>query len=102
MKIKINQPILRADGSQLMDDQSIPKVAITFKEIAINSILAPIQGDDEKKKYEKYEIFRKLKNVKAEEVDLKTEELNLLKAAIGKVQPPLIMGQCWDMIEGKG
>jgi hypothetical protein len=98
MKVKINQQLKGADDKPLQSEKGQP---ITFKDIAVHSILSPIQGDDEKKKYEKYEIYRKMRDAKGDEVELKTEELNILKQAIGKVQPPLVMGQCWDMIEHK-
>lgn len=96
MKIKINQKLMGADETPLQSEKGI---VITFKDIAIHSILSPIQGDDEKKKWDKYEIYCKLKDAKGGEVELKTEEIIILKSAIGKIQPPLIMGQCWSMIE---
>ena len=97
MKVKINQKLMGSDGAPLEKEKG---QVITFKDIAIHSILSPIQGDDEKKKWDKYEIYRKLKDAK-DDVELKTEEVAILKLAIGKVQPPLIMGQCWEIIESK-
>lgn len=87
-----------SDGEPLQKEKGL---AITFKDIAIHSILSPVQGDDEKKKWDKYEIYRKLQDAKGSEVELKTEEVAILKLAIGKIQPPLIMGQCWEIIESK-
>ena len=98
MKIKINEKLVGVDGTPLKGEKGQP---ITFKDIAIHSILSPVQGDDEKKKWDKYEIYRKLQDAKGAEVELKTEEVAILKLAIGKIQPPLIMGQCWEIIEGK-
>jgi exonuclease III len=98
MKVKINQKLMGSDGEPLQKEKGI---AITFKDIAIHSILSPVQGDDEKKKWDKYEIYRKLQDAKGAEVELKTEEVAILKLAIGKIQPPLIMGQCWEIIESK-
>lgn len=98
MKVKINQKLMGSDGEPLQKEKGL---AITFKDIAIHSILSPVQGDDEKKKWDKYEIYRKLQDAKGSEVELKTEEVAILKLAIGKIQPPLIMGQCWEIIESK-
>jgi exonuclease III len=98
MKVKINQKLMGSDGEPLQKEKGL---AITFKDIAIHSILSPVQGDDEKKKWDKYEIYRKLQDAKGAEVELKTEEVAILKLAIGKIQPPLIMGQCWEIIESK-
>ena len=96
MKVKINQKLMGSDGAPLEKEKG---QAITFKDIAIHSILSPVQGDDEKKKWDKYEIYRKLKDAK-DDVELKAEEITILKSAIGKLQPPLVMGQCWEIIEG--
>lgn len=95
MKVKINQKLMGSDGEPLQKEKG---QAITFKDIAIHSILSPVQGDDEKKKWDKYEIYSKLKEATVE-VELKAEQISILKAAIGKIQPPLVMGQCWEIIE---
>lgn len=95
MKIKINQTLVGVDGIPLKSEKGIP---VTFKDVAISSILNHVQNEDVQKKYKKYTLYKKL-NVNKEEVDLLTEELMIVKQAIGAVQPPLIMGQCWDIIE---
>jgi len=91
MKIKINTQLTGAEG-KLIDP------ALTLKEVCINSILTPIQEDKEKTKLDKYDIFKKLRDAKIE-VELKAEEIVVIKKAIGLLQPPLIMGQCFEMLE---
>lgn len=98
MKLKINQSLKDIEGKPLKGEKG---VVLTMREICINSLLTPIQGDDEKAKWEKYEIFKKFRDAK-DELELKTEEVVIIKKAVGKIQPPLLMGQVWDMIEGKG
>jgi len=73
---------------------------MTLGDVCINSLLAPIQGDDEKKKWRKYELFRNVRDAKGE-IELKAEEIVLIKECIGKLQSTLVMGQCWDLLEGK-
>lgn len=97
MKLKTNQTLKDVEGKPLNGEKG---KLLTIGDVCINSLLTPVQGDDEKAKWEKYEIFKKIKDAK-DEVDLKTEELLIIKKAVGKIQPPLLMGQIWDMIEGK-
>jgi hypothetical protein len=95
MKIKINEELKNINGESIIQGGLSP---MTLRDVCITSILSPIQEDDQKKKYEKYEIFKKLRDAK-EEVILMTEEIAVIKNAIGKLQPPLIMGQCFELLE---
>ena len=36
-----------------------------------------------------------------DEIDLKAEEITLIKKVVAKMYGPLIMGQAWNMLEGK-
>ena len=98
MKIKVNQALKGFDDAPLKGDKG---VIVTLKDVCINSLLTPIQGDDEKVKWEKYEIYRKLKESKVE-VELKLEEVTMLKKCVGRIQPHLLMGQVWEILERNG
>lgn len=91
MKIKINENLKGIDGQNIAPP-------MTLKNVCITSILTPTEGDDEKKKFEKYEIFKKLRDAK-EDVTLTAEEIAVVKKGIGKFQPPLILGQCFELLE---
>jgi hypothetical protein len=95
MKIKVNQDLKDAFGKTIPNGEK-PKLLLV--DVCISSILSPIQGDDEKSKMLKYDIFKKLRDGKAE-VDLTAEEIALIKKCIAHFQPQLIMGQCFEMIE---
>ena len=97
MKIKINKEIKGVDGINSIINSDTKK-ALTLKDVCINAVLMPMQEDDWKKKFEKWEIFKKLRDAK-EEVDLSVEQISIIKNAVGKFQPPLIMGQVFEMIE---
>jgi len=77
------------------------EIVITLRDICVNALLTPTEGDDEKKKFEKWEIFKKLRDLKDDEdiVELTAEEISVIKKGIGKVQAPLILGQCFEMLE---
>ena len=97
MKVKVNNQLNDVEGQPLQGEKGR---TLTMRDVCINSLLTPVQGDDEKAKWEKYEIFKKLRDAK-DEVELKLEELNVVKKAVGKIQSQLLMGQVWEMLEGK-
>jgi hypothetical protein len=99
MKIKINEKLKGVDGVEVLKgDKGVP---LTFKDICINALLTPEQGDDDKKKWEKYEVFKKVRDAK-DTLELKVEDITLIKKCIGKTSPPLVMGQCWEILERNG
>ena len=97
MKLKINQTLKGVEGETLKESKGRD---LTLKDILIQSLLTPVQGDDEKKKWDKYTIYKKLNDAQAE-ADLTIEEISTLKQCVGKVQPTFMMGLVWEILEGK-
>ena len=101
--MKINQKLLGVDGVEtLKGDKGIP---LLLKDVCINALLTPAQQESEKVKWEKYVLFKKFRDAITEAdgtiwIELKSEEVSLLKQAVGRTQTPLIMGQIWEMLEG--
>lgn len=95
MKLRIDGKLKGIDEKDIVSHGNPP---LTFKDVFISCVLSPIEADDEKKKFEKWEIYKKLRDAK-EEVNLTIEDLSVLKKCIGKFQPPLILGQCFELIE---
>lgn len=94
MKIKINQNLIGIDYLPILDNGKV----LTLKDVSIAAALTPVQEDDFKKKMEKYEIFKKLQSA-SEDVELTVEEIAIIKAASGKIHPPLVCGQVCEMLE---
>lgn len=99
MKIKFNQPILDEQDEQI----KVPgKPNLTLRDVCVNSLLSNQQEDKEKEKFERYEVFQKIKKAdKDGMVDLSTEEIVIIKKAVGVFQPPLLLGQAFNMLENK-
>jgi hypothetical protein len=108
MKIKINQKLVGIDGENIIDN----KKPLTLKDVCIAAALTPVQEDDQKKKFEKWDIFKKLRDCDLThkkddpdydevEIELTSEEITVLKDASGKIHPQLIMGQVFEMLEQK-
>lgn len=95
MKIKINVELKGVEGEPIVLNGKPPK---TLKDVCVSAVLTPEQDDDSDKKLNKYKIFKKLADAK-ESVDLTAEEIVVIKAGIGKFEPPLILGQCFELLE---
>jgi hypothetical protein len=95
MKIKINQNLISINGTDPIFDNG---KALSLKDVSIAAVLTPNQEDDFVKKMTKYEIFKKLRDAE-EEVELSAEEIATIKAASGKIHPPLVYGQTCEMLE---
>ncbi len=99
MKIKTNQAFKTLDGQPLENED---KKEITLGLISINALLGSYP--DEKnlagtEKVSRYKLAVKLSN--KEVVDLESEDIVLLKKLIAKGFNPLIVGQAFDLLEGK-
>ncbi len=94
MKIKMNVVLKGPENEDIKRGNK----ELTLKIVAENALLMPLEGDKEDKKYEKWELYKKIRDSK-DIVELTTKEAAFIKECIGKHEPPLIMGQCWDLIE---
>jgi hypothetical protein len=96
MKIKINETLLGVDGVQPLQGEQGRN--LTLKDICISSVLTPMQDDTQEQKFKKWEIFKRLRDADAI-VELSAEEISIIKKAMGKLSPPLVMGQCFELLE---
>lgn len=95
MKIKVDVKLIGVDGNPI---SLSGEPALTLKEVAISALLSPMDGDDEKKKFERWEIYKKLRDCRSE-VEFTIPELAIIRTCIGKHRPPLIMGQCFELLD---
>jgi hypothetical protein len=99
MKIKIDHQLLDEKGEAIVEG-ALPEA--NLRDVCVGAILTPVKDETQEQKWEKYEIFKKLRDSKIE-VDLTIEQLNIVKTCIGKFYPQLIMGQCFELLEsGQG
>ena len=96
MKIKLNQQLVGVDGETPIKDKD---QNITLKDICIRALLTPIEKDSMKTKLEKWDTFKKIRDSKDFIVELKSEEIVLIKDSMGAIEPQLILGQCIEMLE---
>ena len=95
MKINFNQPIKNIMGEEIKD--------LTLKTVSVESLLATF--DDERsllgeEKAKRYVLATRI-YANPEELDLTVEEISKIKQLIGKGYGPLVVGQAWEILEGK-
>lgn len=114
MKIKLNQPILNFNGKNFLVDEKIldpkdPKKKksiviqkpLLLRDMIINSLLAPKQGDDAKAKLLKGQLAEEIYNADSE-IDLSTEKIIAIKAMIDfYYQTPFVVYDAYRLIEGE-
>ena len=126
MKIKINsvlknmkgkplnatQPccVIDKDGNFIKDENDTFAIKIvetpsekqTLKDICMEVLMgmSPDEKVDGKEKYERFKLAMKIGEVK-EQIDLKSDDVTKIKELIGKIYSPLIVGQCYDILENK-
>lgn len=101
MKINTNQVLKSLSGEVLKDrDDKGQAIDATLKVAIVNALLAPMQKEEAGTiKIKKYELAKRI--YQNDEIDLTAEEITLIKARVGEVYPPLLVGQMNEILEGK-
>lgn len=99
MKINLDKILLSVDDSPLKrgaesDDEVTLGYALAFA--CLNA--DPRKHDTGEKKYKIYKILKKVSG--EGKVNLKTEEVALLKTLVGEVSPVNVVGAVYDILEG--
>jgi len=115
MIVNLKHEILGIDDKPIINPQTnLPR---TLQSVIIGALLFP-KGrrnpqtgaieqpeDTDKEKFEKYELYKRVKAVNVDvknadtTIELTAEEISKIKKLIHEIEPQLIMGQCWDMLE---
>lgn len=103
MKVKIDTPIKTIEGKDMKEMVDGQEKVITIKKFCVNAVLAnPSDNAKEtgEQKVKRYELAKKIQNAK-KEIDLSSEEISLIKKEIGINYPPIVVGQAYEILEGK-
>jgi len=95
-KIRILKTI---DGKNLKKEDDLD---VSVRDVMLNSLLANFpdeQGLAGEEKVKRYILATKIHN--DSNPDLSIEELSLIKGLVGKMYSALIVGQMWEILEGK-
>ncbi len=92
MKIDISQRLENADGTPALNG----KEPVTLKDILIGALLSPAEEGD---KIKHYNLYRDLRKTKVGFVSWSAEDIAVVKKAVTRTQPTLVMGQAHEMLE---
>lgn len=103
MKFRPTVELSDINGKSITMDRE-GKVPATLGDIAIQALLADVPGEQvpAEKKMHRFNTASRIKHAiaeKAEEIDLPSEDIVLVKACIGKIYGPAVMGPAWKAIE---
>ena len=105
MKINFNEPFVDLSNEPIIEKTQIGKetkdVTIILKAICTTALLALQEKENlsGEEKVKRYELAKRI--FAGGEINLKTEQIVLLKDLIGKSFTPIIVGQAFRMLEGK-
>lgn len=100
MKYDFNAAIPALLGGELKESTAPDAVSLTFKTAAINALLArPTQESFD----QKAKVFALATRINADpaEIEMKSEEVTILKKAIGEVYGPNVCGPFERLLEGE-
>ncbi len=95
-KINFDAVLTKLGGGPLQDDE---KKDLTLAGAAKQALLVLDDKQTGEQKYDHYCLATKVVN--GGEVNLKSEEISTIKEVIGKYMYPVVVGQAWDLLEGK-
>lgn len=105
MLVKLNVGLKTLDGQQMIDkDGQDNAIDATLQTAIVNAVLSPLQqGQNEKgtEKVKKYDLAMKVYKSDGE-VELSAEDIVLIKERIADVFSPLVVGQCFNLLENQG
>jgi hypothetical protein len=102
-----NMKVNIADGEPgTVGGQKVTQKDLTLREVITNSILSPqpqnqrepISGAEKARRYNIAIMVHKAKK----QVELDLEDVTLIKDEIGRIYPPMIVGQSFEILDPKG
>jgi hypothetical protein len=96
VKVDFSRALKDLKGEPIKTDEG----ELTLERVAVSSLLQPAKDETGDSKYKKYGIIKQIHGA-AEPVELKSEDVSLVKRAIGESQfTAIVTGQAWDLLEG--
>jgi hypothetical protein len=100
MLVNVNQVLKTLDGQTMKDnDGKGNAIDATVKMAIVNAVLSPVERESGIDKVKKFNLAQKIYG--SDEIDLTAEEISLIKERVGDTFAPIIVGQVWNILEGK-
>ena len=99
MLLDTTKVLVNIAGESLKESVNDVAVDVILRMVVVNALLSPVEKDTGMKKMEKEELARKI--YQNDSVDLTIEQVKLIKDRIGEMYAPIVVGQCWRLLEGR-
>jgi len=99
MLLDTTKVLVNIAGESLKESVNGVAVDVILRTVVVNALLSPVEKDTGMKKMEKEELARKI--YQNDSVDLTIEQVKLIKDRIGEMYAPIVVGQCWRLLEGR-
>jgi len=99
MLLDTTKVLVNIAGESLKESVNDVAVDVILRTVVVNALLSPVEKDTGMKKMEKEELARKI--YQNDSVDLTIEQVKLIKDRIGEMYAPIVVGQCWRLLEGR-
>lgn len=101
MKVRFDTPLVTLDGQPIKEGET----QLTLRSICVNALTldgGPPSGatDSGAEKFRRYELARKI-HASVGELDLASDEIVCIKTAVAKSYITLVVGQAFNLLEGK-
>ena len=99
MLLDTTKVLVNIAGESSKESVNDVAVDVILRTVVVNALLSPVEKDTGMKKMEKEELARKI--YQNDSVDLTIEQVKLIKDRIGEMYAPIVVGQCWRLLEGR-
>jgi len=103
MEIDFNKEFKTLEGETILQSEDNDKT-LSLKTVAVTALLTPDQKQDKtsgEEKAERYMLAQEISRANGTPIDVKAEDIVLLKKLIGELYLPLIVGQAYQLLENK-
>lgn len=98
MKIDFSAILLDLNGAAVNKSASADDGPATLAFVSCEALLAPEQSQSSEDKVRQFALAIRIVNGGEQEVT--PEEATLIKACVGRVYPPLIVGRAYELLNG--
>lgn len=98
MKVDFEQEIKTLNGESIPATDGKPAV---LRGVAVDALLAVFADEQQLAGEEKLKRYLLAEKIHNGGVEFNTEEIALVKRLIGKAFTPVVVGQAWQMLEGR-
>lgn len=98
MKVDFETRLVDLSGTAINDSEGKPAA---LRGVVIDALLAQFKDEPNLSGEEKVKRFILAEKIFRGETEVSAEDVSLIKKLIGKAYNPLIVGQAWQILEGK-